>query len=477
MQKAKQVSKLLNKHSFLIAFIFSSLFSLAGSLVSLNRFWQYEVFYYDFGIFDKAIWEVSRFSTPIIHHIVLGEKIIFADHFSPSIFMFSLLFWFFPQSETLLVAQACAVGISGFVLFSISKRVLKNSFYAISIMASYLLFEGLQNAVITDFHEVTVATLFFMLTFLCVVAKKKKLYFLCFMLLLGFKETMFLLGIGMVVAVFFTFPKWRKVALVSAIIAVIWGIVSIKVVIPYFSGGLYLYATEIPTNPATMIASFFDSPIKQRTIYYTFRNFGFLPLFSPAFWIIIFQDLLIRFYPQGFVERWALGFHYSALTTAIMGVSSVFSIKMLQSKIKQKYLTVLVLLLLLNSLYLYRFVLHGPFGLSYNSALYAHTKDFVFLEKAIKKIPKNASVMTQNNIFPHFTHQKSWLLISDIYAYKKEFYTSKNPDYILIDNRSGQNLNNYYGVRDMNVLITNLQKDTTYKNIYKDGSLWMFKKI
>ncbi len=469
--------KKIDERSLFIALAFSFIFALAGSLVSVIRYWQYEVFYYDFGIFDKAIWGVSRFSLPIIHHIELGEKIIFADHFSPSIFILSPLFWIFPWSETLLVAQASMVAGSGFVLLLIGKRVLKNSFYAMTIMLCYFLFEGLQNGVITDFHEVSIATLFFMLSFFCVVAKKKKLYFLFLFLLLGCKETMFLLGVGIAVTLFLIFPKWRKIALATCIISLMWGILSIKIIIPFFSGGTYLYATGIPTDPIAIVSSFFDNQIKRRTLFYTFLNFGFLPLLSPGFWFLIFQDFLVRFYPQAFIARWALGFHYSMLTTTIMAVSSVFSIQILQRYLKQKYLTILIFLLLLNSLFLYRAVLHGPFSLAYNSALYAHTKDFAFLDTAIKKIPKNASVMTQNNILPHFTHQKSWLLISDIYRYNGEYYTLQQPDYILIDNRSGQNSNNYYGVSDMQFLLTNLQKDTSYTNMYRQGDLWIFRKI
>jgi len=187
----------------LIALGISSLYALAGTIVSVIRYWQYDVFYFDFGIFDKAIWSVSRFTVPVIDHYILGEKIIFADHFSPSIFILAPFFWIFPYSETLLVLQACVVAASGFILFLIGRHVLKNSFYAITVMLCYFLFVGLQNAVITDFHEVTIATLFFMLTFLCLVKQKAKLYFLCFLLLLGFKESIFLLGVGVGIAMLF----------------------------------------------------------------------------------------------------------------------------------------------------------------------------------------------------------------------------------------------------------------------------------
>src|SRR3989344_4250829 len=175
-------SKLLKKLSVFdsLALLLFLLFTLSGTIVSLVRFWQYEIFYYDFGIFDRAIWLVSRFKSPIIDHLVIGGKWIFADHFSPSIFLFSPLFWIIQKSEVLLVAQAVVVGISGLVLYRIGKQVIKDDFLSFSVLISYYLFIGLQNAVISDFHETTVATLFFLLTFYFFLKNKVFYYWLFF---------------------------------------------------------------------------------------------------------------------------------------------------------------------------------------------------------------------------------------------------------------------------------------------------------
>ncbi|MBU3979560.1 DUF2079 domain-containing protein [Patescibacteria group bacterium] len=466
-----------NKIAFFVAFFLSFLYAFAGSIVSVIRYWQYEVFYFDFGIFDTAIWNVSRFSLPIIDHIALGEKIIFADHFSPSIFILAPLFWLFPHSETLFVAQASMVAASGFVLFLIARHVLKNSFYAISIMSGYFLFVGLQNAVITDFHEVTIATLFLMLTFLYIVKKKKKMYFLVLLLLLGSKESMFLLGIGVSIALFFIRPSWRKIAYSTLIISLLWGLASIKLIIPFFSEGRYFYETQLSPNPIAIFSSFFDSPIKQHTLLYTFLSFGFLPLLSPVFWPLIFQDFLVRFYPASFTTRWDMGLHYSALIAVIMGLASVYSVAFLKGRLKSKAMLVIMIAFLLNAVFLYRFILRGPFGLFYNPAFYAHTKDFAFLDNVVKKIPRNASVMTQNNLASHFTHQKVWLLQAENRPADQEYYTQKQPDYILIDNRAGQNPNNYWGVKDMNFLLNTLRNDNKYKLIYKSSGQFLFGKV
>ena len=234
----------MNKISFekmskLTAFIVCLLFSIAGVVVSLHRYWQFEIWYYDFGIFDQAIWKVANFLPPIIDHFIVSQKIIWADHFHPSIFLFSPLYWLTDKSEVLLITQAVLVGASGYVLYLLSLKITKNWLTSLAVLLSYLLFTGLQNAVITEFHELALVPFPLMLTYWGILQKKKKLFLISFIITLGFKETLFLLGIGLSMFLFFYQKEWRKLALFTLIYSLLWGFLSIKIIIPYFSGGLY----------------------------------------------------------------------------------------------------------------------------------------------------------------------------------------------------------------------------------------------
>lgn len=133
---------------------------LTGVLVSVHRYWQYEVFYIDFGQYDQAIWEVAHFQAPMVDHFIHGFIPVFADHFTPSIFLLSPFYWLKSSKIMILFVQAISVGISGLVLYSIGKLVVKDRFLSLSIVVCYFLFVGLQNAVITEFHELTVMTVF-----------------------------------------------------------------------------------------------------------------------------------------------------------------------------------------------------------------------------------------------------------------------------------------------------------------------------
>lgn len=439
------------------------IFITAGSLVSLNRYFQYEVFYYDFGIFDSAIWKVSRLQAPVIDHLVVSGKWIFADHFSPSIFLLSPIYWITTKSEMLLIMQSLIVGLSGLIIYSISKKITKNIFSSIAVLISYYLFVGLQNAVITDFHEVTIATLFLALTFWAFLERKYFFYYLFLILTLGFKESVFAVGIGLAIAIFFIDKNAKKIALNTFLISLVWGLLSIKLIIPYFSQADYQYQPNLSPNPVNIVFSFFDNEQKIKTLLFSFYSFGFLPIPAFAFAPLIFQDFLGRLY-QPWPVRWGLGFHYSAVLSVLLAVSAAYTF----SKIKKKKVAILIsFLLIINSLFLFRFVLHGPYLLVVNSAFYKHTKDFKFLDDVVAVIPSDVSVMTQNNLASHFTHQPVYLIRND--------YEKYETDYILIDDRIGQSPANYFG-SDLKLVLEKLALDENYLLVYQKGEQYLYKK-
>jgi uncharacterized membrane protein len=461
------------KTTHLLAIIESILFGIIGSIISVVRYWQYDAYYIDFGIFDQAIWKVSRFQAPIIEHFLVGGKWIFADHFNPSIFFLSPLYWVTNHSEILFIAQATTVGLSGYVLFLIAREISHHDLWALSLLTCYFLFVGLQNAVITEFHELTVMTLALSLTWWAVVKKKKILYFFTLLITLGFKEALFPLGIGLGIAIFFLEKKWRNIAIVTIGISIIWGLVSIKIIIPYFSGGEYIYSPQFPSGIVNTVGGFIDKPEKRQTLFYSFVSFGFLPVFSVPFWAAIIQDYALRFLPEGFTTRWNLGLHYNAQSAVILFLSSIYTIQAsLKNKIFKKYSPYICIGLVGVSLFLNRFILNGPFNLVYNPAFYQHTKDFAFLDDLVRKIPGNVSVMTQNNIAGHFTHQPVYLLNPN--------YILDNPDYIVFDLRNGQGPTNFFGIprgHTAESIFDAVTKDTQYQILYRTQDQYIFKRI
>jgi uncharacterized membrane protein len=460
------------KHIFIdiLAIIFTGIFITAGILISIHRFWQYEVFYYNFGVFDMAIWHISRFEPPIIEHLLVGGKWNLADHFDISILLLAPIFWITERSEVLLIIQAIFAGLAGLVIYRIGIEVLKNKFLAFSIASCYFLFVGIQNAVITDFHELTIMTLTVALTFLFIVRKNVKLFWLFFLITLGFKEVTYPLAVGIAIFIFFYNRKWKYHALFSIIVSVIWGLLAMKVFIPYFSDGIYLHFPLLPESVSGKTLGLINQPIKRETLFFSGLQFGFLPLFAPSLWPAIIQDYIIRFIPANTTTYWSLGLHYNAVVSVLLAVASIFGLSnLLKISIFNKLKYLLAIFLFLNAIFLFRFQLHGPFLLAINPAFYAHTKDFEFLDKLVEMIPKNVSIMTQNNLGVRFTHQD--------FIFIREEYEEYAPDYILIDNREGQNSNNLLWAPSIPEFIERVKMDEDYTALVDNGAQYLFKRV
>lgn len=455
-------------HFFSIASIVLCLiFALSSILVNLNRYWQYESGYYDFGIFGTAIWKVAHFSPPIIDHFVVSGKHIFADHVSPTIFLFSPVFWFTNASEVLFVMQDVCVALSGYVLYRISVFKLKNELLSLSILISYFMFAGLQNAVYFDFHEVTLGTLFFMLTYWAIISKHKKLYFLFFILSLGCKESLFLWGVGTAFFIFFYQKSWRKIALFSFFISVLWGFVTIKLIIPYYLGSFYQYNPHVSFFSA--MQSLIYPSIKLKTVFLSLASFSFLPLLTPSFFPSLLLHYGHRFLTEGSV-RWDLGLHYNAEIAPTLAVSTVLAVDFVQTKLKlHNMATLLGIGIIATSLFLFRFVTKGALGLATNPVYYQHTKDFIYLDKLVSRIPSNTSIATQNNLASHFITQKAFILREGIVEKYK-------PDYVLFDLRDGQNPNNFLGIQDTKKLLQSIRTNPNYLIVYQDNTQYVFKK-
>lgn len=452
-----------------LTYIVIGVYTLAAVLVSLHRFWQFEVFYYDFGIFDSAIWKAAHFTAPIIDHFVVGGKVIFADHFSPSIFLLSPLYWFTDRPEVLLVAQAIAVCGSALILYTIAKRYLTTRLAPLAVVVSYLLFVGLQNALIADIHEVTYMTLPLMGVFYAIVTKKKTLFWVCFFITLGFKESSALLGVALGIFISLFNKTWKRTALLTAVVSVFWGVLTTQVIIPYFYGRPYFYTPHINENPVRILMMFADNPVKRNTILMSFLSFGFLPLLYPPAWILILQDLATRFLQNEFSLRWGLGLHYNAQMAVILAFSSVLGLHILEKKLKNRLFILSVsVLLIVTSVFLHRFLLRGPLGLSYNPAFYRNTKNFTFLNDLISRVPKGSTVMTMNNIAPHMIHTHEVFLLRGVY---EDFM----PEYFVLDLREGQNFNNFFGA-DIEAVKLTLPRDTRYEIYYQNGDQIIYKR-
>jgi len=462
--KKNPLIQLLNLNTLVLFLI--SVYTLSFIIISLIRYWTYQTNYYDFGIFDSAIWQVSRFEVPIIDKGENG-RIIFGDHFNPSMFLLSPLFWITNRSEILLVVQTVCVAIAAWIGFVISKQV------RIALVVSFLGFIGTQNALIADIHDSTFATLPLMICFWAIIKKRWKLFFISLIIFTGFKESHAGTTIALGVFILFAYRKMHlKIAISTILLGIIWAVISIKVIIPYFSGGIYDYQPDHLTQSSDYITSIYNHPLKQNTILVSQATFGFLPLFFPPAYPLMIEHYFTRFVLSDSSNRWDLGFHYNALLAPILFISTLYTIQSIKNKKFQKFLPFYAIAIILFVGYYNRLVYHGPIDLVYNKAFYQQLSNVSYQNDFVEMFPKNGLVMTQNDLATRLTHGPSIRLL-------RTDYWKINPDYIILNLTPGQNPNSYTPLNYTEAveLKNTLLEDPNYKVDKMHDEQYLFKRI
>src|SRR5215212_2410264 len=87
-----------------------ALFAAAYTLYGIFRHRHFASSAYDLGIYDQAVWHLSRFETPASS--IRGYSHMFGDHFNPVMALFAPLYWIVSSPETLIVAQAVLLALS-----------------------------------------------------------------------------------------------------------------------------------------------------------------------------------------------------------------------------------------------------------------------------------------------------------------------------------------------------------------------------
>lgn len=450
-----------------VFFIF--IYTVGGILLNLNRFWQFDIGYYDFGIFARAIYLASKFQAPIIDHFIVPGRWIFADHFNPSLLLFAPIFWFTDKIEALLFIPPIAVGLSAYVLYLIAKLKLKNKIVIFSIPFTYLLSIGIQNAIYFDFHELTIATLPISLCYYFIVTGRKKLFLLFFLLTLGFKESMFVFGIATAFFIFFFKKEWRFLSGLVLFLSILWAYLTTQVVIPYFSGNSYYYvqSKDLALSPIQFMEKLTSPALKRETVFYTFANYLFLPLGYLPLIPTVLMNLASRFLNEASI-RWDLGLHYNAEIGPALTLGTILFIKKLQNQIKSFLISLLGLGLILNTIIFHRIIFKGPMGLSYHPVFYANTKNHDFLRTLVDKIPEDSTVAAQNNLASYFLKNKEVYIL-------RENYMIHEPDYIVFDNRVGQNPVGQLGIDNAKNLFKTISEDQNYKLFYSQKDQFIYK--
>ena len=374
--------------------------AVAYALYALFRHWHFHSSGYDLGIFDQAVWHLSRFEAPASS--ITGHANLFADHFHPVLMLLVPAYWIVPRPETLLVAQSLLLAASLVPVFIHARQHVGDA-AASWIAASYGLFWGMQKAAAFDFHEVAFAPLAIATAILAMETRHWKWFWPSVLMVCCIKEDLVPL-VGMFGLRLIGLGEVRRG--IAAIVLSIAAFATIMIVVMPMLGGestshyLTPHLRAVEGGPLSILANLVTPSEKLRTVAMWLLPFLFLPLRSPL--ILLAIPLVLSRLLSGSPNHWSTSFHYTAPLAPILamaaadGLSRVVAGRRTILRVAPVFMCVLCAILP-GRLPLWRVFAPGHYQ--------ASREDITGFE-ILATIPDDASVAAQYAVVPHLSRRR-----------------------------------------------------------------------
>ncbi len=402
------------------------------SYLTILRYYAFYAHAWDLGNYNQAMY-TTLYDHKIMHYpSVLAanpSSSILGVHFAVILFLLLPLYALLPRPETLLVIQSIFLGLGALPVYKLAQRRLRSNGLVLALSGLYLLNPAIQGINWVDFHPEAFVPVFVLSSIYFMDARKWKLYTVSVLLTLSTMEPAAFLVL--LTAIYYA---WRnRTALISAmrakrffstefevfagtsILSIAWLAVALTVIRSYtpheltLFGGLYTWQTlgarsllVVPliaiTNPIAAFNALVNN-IGQKILYLIslLGTLGFLPLASLSLAAIGFAWLGVGLLSDNPVY-YSLGTQYPAFT--IPYVMSAFVLT--AQKLSRRGLRLMIIYTALASAILspltfgslVAYPYSGPYGVP---SVTQHNTSVISL---IGLIPPNATVLTQDNLFP-----------------------------------------------------------------------------
>jgi uncharacterized membrane protein len=423
--------------SFLIVIFMVCLYTTIFSYFTILKHSIFRTYAWDLGIFNQALWTTIKhhklfYSTPEIFIIPSGSFL--GTHFSPILFIVLPIYSLYTAPENLLILQSFILALGAIPLYKMSMHLLKSRLMSIIFVSTYLLYPPLHGINWFDFHVQAFLPLFFLSSMYFLEKKNWKMYILFMILSLSSEEhAAFIVAfIGLFIAL--QSRKQLKEALKTKnfkddVFLIV--VVTISLAVLWYFITLWIRGTFFPVNPAFLSA------------FKASANWSILGVSDPIlipFYIILYPQraltalqyeflikigyLLILFGPLAFLSFSKIEYllptlpwfvyslfsnyqpyyviydQYPAYVIAFIFVSTLHSIAH-KSSSQAKTRSLLMIILFSVVAYLIASPTSGLVNQFYDTGIRSPTQHERFIHEILSYVPANASILTQNNIFPH----------------------------------------------------------------------------
>ena len=450
--------------------------------------------YLDLGIMHQTVFNTYRaltnFDPTRILELTdpLGQNQIkrMAIHNDILLAPLALFYFIYASPITLLVVQAFVVGLGAWFVFKIAQIVFEKSpqhnLLSLLFSVGYLLYPALEKANMFDFHAATLTTTFLLAMFYFWLKKSYGWSFFFVILSLLTKEQ-----VGLTTAFFglytLFFPTKRenknaKFSLLVAGVSLLWFILSIFVIIPYFRGGNQHFALnyygDFGNTPAKVFLGLFLNPALLLTRLFALDTWkylltmlgplGFLSILSPLQILIAAPEFGINLLSNNPNLR-NIFYHYSSVITPFVFISAIYGSRFVLNKFKIAK-TVMWWLLGFSLLFAY---FQGPLPFAKNKEIhpfiYPIKEASVTQDWAQKLKDENLKISSTGKLAPFFTSRRYFYAFSQYYP---------AADYLVI---MPSEVYNYPEKESLVPVYDRLLHDKRFELIFKQDDFEVYKKI
>ena len=451
----------------------------AYGVYSIIRHSHFNSLGWDLGIFDQAIWHYSRFEAP--ESTLVGRPSLLGDHFHPILLLLVPLYWIRSDPAMLLGAQAVLLAASIVpVWLYVRDKLGRRPAYLMA--AAYSAFWGIHSAVDFDFHEIAFAPLVTALLLLFAERRQWRRYFIALVALLLIKENLALLAVA--IAAWLVTQRAYRQALITAVAGLAWFFITVNWLIPMFAGDLPFrhwtypaFGTDLPSSlyniardPTLLFEVLVTPGTKVDTMILLFLPFLFMGLLSPL--ALLYVPLILERMLSVNPWHWTTMRHYSLVIAPIIVLASADGIRRVARRLPERrprtgrigrrlptFAAACAGLMLAANLYI-----SSGFPMTRNLLdpdFYRPTSRDIRLQRAIARIPPDASVTAQFNIVSHLSQR------DDIFELGPN---SPTAEYLVAD------VDDYFSIvfptadyRDRQFFFASTS--STYEQIFRDGDV------
>lgn len=400
------ISKLRKSDKFfhsllLVTVVLTGILYSTLSVVRHNRFQSGG---FDLGLYDQTVWLYSRLLSP---YNTVKERFILGDHLNLTLPLLSPLFYLWDNVRVILIFQSFFMAVSAVAVYKISRLRKLGPLVSYVLSFLYLLFYGMQYLIFFDFHAVALGV-GLLIWFVYFWEKgNKKAWIITLILCLLTQENMGIAVAGLGCIYFFQ-PEKRKAALFFIFGGLFFSYLASKV-IALFSPVGFQYQPQIDLSLKNLLGGFFNSPEKRRVWLYSYTWWLFLPLFSPGAFLAVLLDLA-QYFLSGpeFSRMWSPFMHHRAVLAVFLALGTMDVLVFLK---KKKINPELVAVVLFICALFQQFYFHYPLNKLSKKEFWQTGRWMSDNKKLFSRLPKSASVATQQDLVPHLSHRKEIYLV------------------------------------------------------------------